>query len=130
MREVKFRAWWDGRSAPAEGMMKTWGELLSEFIPYGEVIPQQEDSGWTLLQYVGLKDCKGTEVYEGDIMRIEHFALGPILEHEEPDYVETSVPVEATIYGFRGCVSLANGADYTRHTIIGNRFENPELVNT
>jgi uncharacterized phage protein (TIGR01671 family) len=57
-REIKFRAW-DGIRMTTTGIQfnNTTGELL--FIPKG-----------TLMQYTGLRDRKGVEIYEGDIAKI------------------------------------------------------------
>ena len=65
-RRIKFRAWWDGRGRPEKQMVE-WGLLCSEYIPYG-FFPVPENSGWTLMQYTGLKDKNGIEIYEGDIL--------------------------------------------------------------
>jgi len=77
MREIKFRAWdninkricyfqpgfeWNDEYdlwylSPAD-----WGKRVSD-VPYGENI--------NLMQFTGLKDKNGKEIYEGDIFRVE-----------------------------------------------------------
>lgn len=57
MREIKFRAWLNG-----PGRMIGWEELAND---YGI---RQMCAFETLMQYTGLKDKNGKEIYEGDIV--------------------------------------------------------------
>ena len=53
-RIIKFRAW----------DVQTKKMLVPPVIDN----PEQSDSGWVLMQFTGLKDKKGVEIYEGDIL--------------------------------------------------------------
>lgn len=57
MREIKFRAW-DG---------KTMWESISDL-----------DTDWTLMQFTGLKDKNGKEIYEGDYLTCRHRDEGAV----------------------------------------------------
>ena len=63
MREIKFRAWDDQQTCmiyPNQGIvnnMQSW-EILQRFD--------------TVMQYTGLKDKNGKEIYEGDLLRHEY----------------------------------------------------------
>lgn len=62
MREIKFRAW-DGERMHHLGMrLDGFTGVLSQF------------NNNTLMQYTGLKDKNGVEIYEGDIVTILHSA--------------------------------------------------------
>jgi len=69
-----------------------------------------------LMQYVGIKDRNGKEIYEGDI--IKHFAgeLGVV------KFKDGCFGVEWLNGDFRISVP------FEHHTIIGNIYENPELL--
>ena len=62
MKEYKFRAW----DSLAEKMY-SWTELLNQNLKNIFTIPEQ--CGYHLMQYTGLKDKNGKEIYEGDIIK-------------------------------------------------------------
>lgn len=46
-----------------------WGEIPSPMLPTGFIEEFEETIEWIWLQYTGLKDKNGKEIYEGDIIR-------------------------------------------------------------
>jgi uncharacterized phage protein (TIGR01671 family) len=89
----------------------------------------------TVQQYTGLKDKNGDEIYEGDIIRIFNhcYILANSQKESEAIYL-----VEWWGLGFnfklfngeymQGCGVIPDNNNPTTYEIIGNIFENPDLL--
>lgn len=125
MREIKFRA---------------WNNLIARMYPV-HAIDFEDTEGWNVkidsntyadfenvevMQYTGLKDKNGTEVFEGDIVKF-------CVAWGEPDEEDTKDPAKwltreikfkngsfaPVIHGDAGIAGLE---------VIGNMHESPELL--
>ena len=72
-----------------------------------------------LMQYTGLKDKNGKEIYEGDIVRV-------IVDDRYPEGIG-SVEWEASSCEFTFGFGTASEVHWS-HEVIGNIYENPELL--
>lgn len=126
MRETKFRAW-----AKESKQMLSHDELIFHTFGEGEapLIYRILNDGslkndrYMLMQYTGLKDKNGKEIYEGDI----------VLWGGDPTPVEFhGGGFTLTDYG-RGESNIGKRvhtvyANLTKLEVIGNIYENPELI--
>jgi len=129
-REIKFRVWLKNRD---EMVYKGDGLYIDGFtgdiyIPHFEN-PNQLDKmdDVILMQFTGLKDKNGKEIYEGDILMIEKYS-------DKPQVIEWGEQFFESFYGMTGWKikdSINYGFDSIeakKSEVIGNIFESPELL--
>lgn len=131
MREIKFRAWQNGHKRMREVHSISWkdGVITYVGITQQNTAPAAQTYGTkdyplsylNVMQYTGLKDKNGVEIYEGDVVKARGF---------EPDTYEVVFD--------RGGFCLKRGDDgyypdikYVEDEhgeVIGNIYQNPELI--
>ncbi|WP_144469450.1 YopX family protein [Bacillus thuringiensis] len=111
----QFRVW----NVMSKKMMG-WGEIFN--LPAWEIFPgTPEQRPFNVMQYTGLKDKNGKEIYEGDILEFSGnvVALGIVKYNEN----------FATFQACNGNSGWLFGNESgTNIEILGNIYENPELV--
>lgn len=130
MREIKFRAW-DKHS----NRIVAWHDLMNEEEKgdLAVVLTDRLEIDFVVMQYTGLHDKNGKEIYEGDIIEYDADSQGrPFIGDGYRFEVGFSCgsfilvdPQER--YGERGGFSSI----YLHTpclTVIGNIYENPELL--
>lgn len=132
-REIKFRLWSkiskkfiETNNPNLEFVINNNGYLYSIENFYGEiyVLPQMDIE---VLQFTGLQDRNGKEIYEGDILKY-NFPYDERLKHISlVKFVETEASFGLKdIYGDE--IPLYRIAANNYFEIIGNIYENPELL--
>lgn len=162
-RELKFRAWDESRK-----------EMITEFGLLKENMPQllqneedgyifcghsQDNGDWLepiLMQYTGLKDKNGKEIYEGDILKQRYYPIGSdkkVIEYYKIGVVVYGLNSYGVKLKFEGTNILdeskklshhrtsreiykhpsagenwVDNSFYGEYEIIGNIYENPELL--
>lgn len=127
MEEIKFRAWWDDGESQ---MMLSLEELQNldndDFCVFNIMTSNEElDNETKFMQYTGLKDKNGKEIYEGDIVRIIDWFAPPEVVEFNKTYAGYLPFVND---GGCGCCSDLSGAKPHEYEVIGNIYENPELL--
>ena len=130
MRTIKFRAW----DKKAKCMISV-GKIS---FPANKVFAYTDDQDWGLLedvkiselmQFTGLKDRNGVEIYEGDIVSIKS-------QYETDQPIDTKAKVEFSDGSFRidFYAMILNWAvlEYTKSNwlieVIGNIYESKNLL--
>ena len=133
-RAIKFRAW----DKVSKQILLEDDLFFNEFVSVTDMF---EDDDFSFLQYTGLKDKNGTEIYEGDIVSICHEdyqdeesekSIGKVAYNLLGEYPAFDIYVK-TGRGVSGLESYSdeyNSFTNPEHVIevIGNIYENPELL--
>jgi hypothetical protein len=125
-REIKFRAWTDN--------LKDGGEMYYQetFVGYQPVF---SDAGYGLLnptlkvmQFTGVLDKNGKEIYEGDILRTVSCSCGKkCCELFREEILEVKF-LNSGFSPFTDQNSSENHYSSCNKIVIGNIYENPELL--
>jgi uncharacterized phage protein (TIGR01671 family) len=122
MREIKLRAWCEALNKPELRLFSL------EDIQMGAFALHPDDK---VMQYTGLKDKSGKEVYEGDILEFTPmWRNAKERRHATIWYREDDacywLYFNAQRTSFTGISNLYNGAVMAAE-VIGNAYENPTL---
>lgn len=110
MREIKFRAW--------DRDSKQWVFINDQNFLLGVDGSINHRPSTVLMQYTGLKDKNGKEIYEGDVVR-RHWS-GDKPEDREVIFIDGAF--------MWGGDKFRTGIDSNWAEIIGNIYESPELL--
>ena len=127
MREIKFRAWVKDRKEIFEVILINYvtKKVTYLFERVGDLlnIRHEKFNDTELMQYTGLKDKNGKEIYEGDIVKLRaNHGIGVVKYYDEwgAFVVEYIKPRQLAVLGM----------NYYKEDIeiLGNIYENSELL--
>ena len=130
-REIKFRAWDKREERMGEVSIIGFGfsNCFDDWNDDGTVDVAQNSTNIILMQYTGLKDKNGVEIYEGDILKypwgiydIAQVCVGEYAERDEEYHYGWYI--EDAYVGVAD--SIQSGIDVCE--VIGNIHENPKLL--
>lgn len=147
MKEIKFRAWDKKLESMCEPLNISWRRNDIECVHHAKghnggfyLFNGEDGADYELMQYTGLKDKNGKEIYEGDILVIvikenigtfnvpdDVIANGGVIGE---DVFESKIIFKNGCFGIEdeehGFLFLTDPRD-CKYEIIGNIYENPEL---
>lgn len=133
MREVKFRVWdkinksmhpkygvlaeikWDQQSEPCFIGVYEYVQIDEEGNGDWDGFSRDKKENFELMQFTGLKDINGKEIYEGDIVGEGGLILKIVWDKEHARFQGEDKTKQVGFY-------------LQRFRIIGNIYENPELL--
>jgi len=119
MREIKFKFWLGSiKKMTNEHDISEICEVITEFTE--DIIP---------LQYTGLKDKNGKEIYEGYILKADNENFVHVIKYysEFMSFVMVKNNVESDWF-HGGNNDYFSDDIKTNYKVIGNIYENPELL--
>lgn len=127
MENVKFRAWRHNFEDPEYSQMITSHQGvytalrhclgLAVHAHFSNCDNQPHPEQYVLMQYIGLNDCNGKEIYEGDIVQSQHF-MPSVIKFEEGCFMFEDITYSDAQFTYED----------NQWEIIGNIYENPEFI--
>jgi len=123
-REIKFRVWCPTSKhfstqpwLSCDGLMLKWEHTVDI-----QTLTDIRFDNYVIQLYTGLKDKNGKEIYEGDVLKIQGYRGAVHHVQVKWESVDASDDMGMDMIGF------PRYSQYGEPEVIGNIFENPELL--
>ena len=114
MRTIKFRAWYESQKYMAKQGTPDLETIQSFFFHFGDC---------QLMQFTGLTDKNGVEIYEGDIVKVDIFTKNYCIVFGESKKWGASFQYKSDYSIYYLTENFAKDC-----VVVGNIYENPELL--
>ena len=126
MKDLEFRAWYDNTDIPnCVDILKTMfsvGDAHGTKHPLDCCKYLKEGQPVVLMQYIGKSDSLGVKLFEGDIVESDYyFPQFKCIAAIQYDTMDNQ-------FGFKFDSGEQDAFRYGNLTVIGNIYENPELL--
>src|SRR5699024_4231213 len=134
MREIKFRAWdveSNEMTLPSdiiEVLVSMKNEVYAMVKGRNETLGGINRDNTILMQYTGLKDKNGTEIYEGDILSTDLSRPYLIVEFRNGEFMYQCHDSGRNYFDFMEPANERLKSNTKYHEVIGNIYENPKLL--
>lgn len=129
----KYRCWFKNSGIQAAHMVE-W-DKLKEFVGLGRLFDDSKKSTlFTLMQSTGLKDKNGLDIFEGDVVKVsdggneEDSYTSVVKYYSDEGYPAFDIEAPSSWYYESNVLSTIMGGDYETIEVIGNIYENPNLL--
>lgn len=136
----KFRAWYDNKMWYL-AKLDLWGDPDQTTCDLAPYLPKYEElydiylSDVILMQSIGLKDKNSVEIFEGDVVKVsdggneEDSYTSVVKNYADEGYPAFDIEAPSSWYYESNVLSTIMGGDYETIEVIGNVWEDGDLIN-
>ena len=118
MREIKFRCWYEGKMYPISILQNGYAaDVLDTDWEKREAEVGMLELKTPVMQFTGLQDKNGKEIYEGDIVKANKYWSMAAVHYFAPNW---------GISNKKGVCTEFRNDEWESFEVIGNIYENPE----